>query len=228
MSDVKVLIVVSDEEARDAYSRALSEIGVEYDIAPSFEKMSGMAVETAYNGLIIDILTLVRCSKEEKIIAYDCINLYPVLRVKWETKEKRIMLSSLEQTFSPDADSALSFFIKSRCRSFPARSLRRHKRKQIYLNVLASPDGEFLAHNTFKAFTVNLSSGGIFLHTMQNFEEGKTLWLRFLELGDLVPIAATVRWSIPWGESRCIPGIGMKFEQLTEGQEKEIQRILAC
>jgi hypothetical protein len=226
MADTKILIVVNDVEAGKAYAQALSEIGVAYDLALSFDKMSDMAIEHAYNGLIIDILTLVRCSKEEKVIAYDCINLYPVLRVKWETRQKKIELSPLEQTFSPDAELALRFFIETRCSSFAARRLRRYKRKQINLNVLLSPDGRFSAENTSKTFTVNISLGGILLHTMQTFEEDKTLWLRFLEFTDQAPIAATVRWSLEWGEARCIPGVGLKFERLSEGQERDIQRIL--
>lgn len=227
MCDIKLLIVVNDLEAGKAYARALAEIGVAYDIVNTFDEMSALATETAYNGLIMDILTLVRCSKDEKIIAYDCINLYPVLRVKWETRQKKIKLSALEQTFSPDADSALRAFIESRCRAFPARKLRRHKRKQINLNVLLSPDGTFSADTTSRTFTVSLSLGGIFLHTMQRFEQGQILWLRFVDLADSAPIAAKVCWSIEWGSARSIPGLGMSFEKISPDQEKEIQRILS-
>ena len=185
-----------------------------------------MAMETAYNGLIIDILTLVRCSKEEKVIAYECINFYPVLRVKWEAKHKKIKLSPLEQTFSPDMESALRFFIESRCKSFPARSLRRQKRRPLNLNLLYCSDSSFPVQDTHRSFTVNLSLGGIFLHSMRDLPEGETVWLRFLEFADQTPIAATVRWSQRWGVSRCIPGAGLRFETLTARQEKELQLIL--
>lgn len=222
MADIKILIVVGDLEAGMAYTQALSEIGVACDIVPSFHEMSSMAIENAYNGLVIDILTLVRCSKEEKVIAYECINLYPVLRVKWETKQKRIKLSPLEQSFSLNAESALRFFIETRCKAFPARRLRRYKRKQIHLNVLVSPDGTFSAEDTSKAFTVSISPGGLFLHTMQTVEEGETLWLRFVDFADQTPIAATVRWSLEWGQARSIPGVGMSLETISRDQEKEI------
>jgi Tfp pilus assembly protein PilZ len=226
MADTKILIVVNGDEAGKAYSQAVSEIGVAYDMAPSFQAMLSMVVENSYNGLVIDILTLVRCSKEEKVIAYDCINLYPVLRVKWETKQKRIQLSPLEQTFSPDAGSALRFFIENRCKSFPARLLRRHKRKPATLNVVFSRDANFSEEATSKSFTVNISPGGVFIHTMHPFEKGETVWLRFSEFADQAPIVTTVCWSLEWGQARCIPGIGLKFESLSEGQEKVIQEIL--
>ena len=63
MADTKILIVVNGEEAGKAYSQAVSEIGVAYDMAPSFQAMLSMVVENRYNGLVLDILTLVRCSK---------------------------------------------------------------------------------------------------------------------------------------------------------------------
>jgi len=226
MADTKILIVAKDSEPGHAYADALSGIGVACDIASSFNEMLAMAIETAYNGLVIDILTLVRSSKEEKIIAYECVNLYPVLRVKWETKTKTINLSPLEQSFSPNTESALEFFVENRCRSFPARSLRRHSRKNFNLNVLLSPDGLFSEQNTLKTFTVNISRGGVFLHTPQDLEQGRIVWLRFVEFSEQTPIVATVCWSFKWGQSRSIPGVGLKFDILSEAQENEIKAIL--
>ena len=226
MTQTKILVVVKDTEAGNAYVSALSEIGVICDVAHSFEQMSAMAVENAYNGFLLDILTLVRCSKEEKAIAYECINLFPVLRVKWEERHKKIKLSPLEQSFSPDSDSALRFFIETRCKSFPARSLRRHNRKPINLNLLYCTGDAFSEAESERSFTINLSMGGLFLHTMKSLKGGARIWLRFLEFADQAPIAATVCWSQQWGVTRCIPGVGLQFEAMTEKQEEEIRRIL--
>ena len=220
MADTKILIIVNDHEAAHAYAEALSGTGSGYDIVSSFNEMSCMAVENEYNGLLIDILTLVRSSKEEKVIAYECINLYPVLRVKWESKKKRINLSPLEQAFSPDAVSTLLLFVESRCRPFPARRLRKFSRKDYNLNVLLSPDGLFTEDTTVKTFSLNISRDGLFLHTTQAFAVGQTVWLRFVEFFDQTPIGATVRWTLEWGQSRCIPGIGLTFGRLSENQEQ--------
>jgi Tfp pilus assembly protein PilZ len=225
MPDTKILIVVKDPEAGHAYAEALNKIGAAYDIAASFDEMSCLAMGNAYNGLVIDILTLVRSSKEEKIFAYECINLYPVLRVKWENKKKKISLSPLEQTFSPDTESALRFFVENRCRPFAARSLRKHIRKNYYLNVLMSADGLFSEDATLKSFTLNFSASGAFLHTLQALERGQMVWLRFVEFPDLEPVAATVRWSLPWGLSRSIPGVGLKFERLSEAQVQMLKAL---
>ena len=226
MADTKILIVAKDNEAGQAYAETLRGIGVGYDIVSSFNEMSCLATENAYNGLLVDILTLVRSSKEEKVIAYEFFNLYPVLRVKWENKKKQINLSPLEQSFSPDTTSALKFFIESRCSPFPARRLRRHSRKTYNLNVLLSTDGMFSDNDTIKTFSVNISRTGIFIHTTRDYEPGDTVWLRFVEFSDQAPFAARVCWSLEWGQSRCIAGIGLRFERLTEAQDQVIKAIV--
>lgn len=225
MTEARILIIAKDPEAGQAYAEALGEIRVGYDIAVSFTEMAELAIENSYNGLLVDILTLVRSSKEEKVIAYECFNLYPVLRVKWENKKKKINLSPLEQAFSPDTASALKFFVHSRCIPFPARPLRRHNRKNYNLNVLLSPDGRFADENTIKTFTLNISFGGAFLHTTHDFAQGARVWLQFVEFPDHEPIQASVRWSLEWGQSRSIPGLGVKFEELNEAQEHLVKLI---
>jgi Tfp pilus assembly protein PilZ len=226
MKDIRILIVAKDSEAGKAYGTAVSEIGAQYDVASSFEQMASLAMERPYNGLMIDILTLVRCSKEEKVIAYDSINIYPVLRVKWEPKQKRISLGPLEQSFSPDLESVLKFFIENRCSAFKGRALRRHKRRMANLNLLFSRDASFPEAQTWRAFTVTVSRGGIFLHTMQHLEEGEQIWLKFVDQAAAAPIAGTVRWALPWGVSRAIPGVGVEFEALSREQEQELEKAL--
>jgi len=225
MAQPKILIIAKDAEAGQAYAEALREIDVAYDIAASFLEMAALATDNSYNGLLVDILTLVRSSKEEKVVAYECFNLYPVLRVKWENKKKKINLSPLEQAFSPDAASALKFFIESRCMPFRARPLRRHPRKSYNLNVLLSVDGTFSECDTIKTFTLNISRGGAFLHTTHPFALDDCVWIRFVEFSPLEPIKASVRWSLEWGQSRSIPGLGLKFEELSEAQEQFLKTI---
>lgn len=226
MSEIRILIVVKDAESANAYVDAVTGSGAVCDVAHSFQEMSTLATDKVYNGIVVDILTLVRCSKEEKEIAYEIINLFPVLRVKWEARHKKIKLTPLEQSFSPDTDSALRFFIQTRCKAFPARSLRKDKRKLVNLNLLYCRDDRFLDGQAHKSFTINLSSSGAFLHTMEDFRLGEKIWLRFLEFADQAPIEATVCWSLSWGVSRCIPGAGVKFEALSESQKQDLERIV--
>jgi hypothetical protein len=236
--DTRILMVVKEAEARSAYEEALRRYGVAYDVAGSFNEVLRMSIDNRYSGLMIDILTLIRSSKEEKAIAYDCINFYPSLRVKWDSRQKNMSLGPLEQSLPTDAETTLSYFIESRCKSFTARSLRRFNRKDAFLGLLLSTGGDFTTGcgitagcdfttgGGIKTFTVNISQGGAFVHTTRVFDKGDTVELRFLEMPEAEPIGAQVCWRIEWGGSRSIPGIGVMFDTLSELQAKGVSKIV--
>jgi Tfp pilus assembly protein PilZ len=222
MPDTKILMIVKSAEARAAYEEALGRIGVAYDIASSFHEVLRLSIDNKYSGLMIDILTLIRSSKEEKSIAYDCINCYPSLRVKWDAKQKSMNLSPLEQAFSSDTQATLAYFIEGRCKTFTARSMRRYPRKDLFLGVLLSTSRDLTGGRSFKTFTVNISQGGAFVHTSESFKEGQTVWLRFLERNDADPIEAVVCWGLDWGICRGIPGIGVMFKFNSQEQADDV------
>ncbi len=225
MEDTRILLIVKSAEARAAYEEALSKVQVDYDIAGSFTDVLRMSVEKPYSGLLIDILTLIRSNKEEKAIAYDCINCYPSLRIKWDTKQKSMNLSPLEQAFSVDTQATLAYFIEGRCKAFNARSMRRYPRKETVIGLLLSAARDATDGESIKTFTVNISRGGAFLHTTEPFLKGQTVWLSFLEMHDAEPIEAVVCWIIEWGVSRGIPGIGVKFKFVSEQQANEVKKM---
>jgi hypothetical protein len=224
--DTKILMVVKEAEARAAYEDALQKVGVDYDIAASFNEVLSMSIDNVYSGLMIDILTLVRSSKEEKVIAYDCINLYPSLRVKWDPKRQNMSLSPMEQSFPSDTGGTLAYFIESRCKSFTARSLRRFIRKDAYLGALLASGSHFTVSGSAKTFTVNISQGGAFVHTTEPFAKGEPVWVRFIEMPDTEPLQASVCRHIEWGTGRSIPGIGVRFDTLSKTQSSEIIRLV--
>lgn len=224
MEDTTILMVVKEPEARVAYEDALKRAGVCYHTAASFQEMLRMTIQGAYSGLMIDILTLIRSSKEEKAIAYDCFNLYPTLRVKWDPRQKCLSVSPQEQSLALDAEGALAHFT-ARCKSFSARSLRRFNRKDSYLSLRLS------AHSTdgpctgVKTFTVNISRGGAFVHSCEPFGRGDQVWLSFPEDPAGEPVRAAVCWSIAWGKGRAIPGIGVMFCHLSELQASWMETV---
>lgn len=223
MPDIKILIIANGEEATHAYTRSLSNITSAYDVAVSFNEAQSMAKETAYNGMLLDLLTLVRSSKEEKLIAYNLINLYPTIRIKYDMKSKEIKLAPIDLSLSMDSQASLSLFVESRCNSFPARSLSRHKRTNTCLDVLLCANDSFSQEDSIKTFTVDISVNGAFLHTTQSFQRGDRVWLRFKDLVDSTPIEAKVCWNIEWGVgSRSVSGIGIEFKILSDSQKDEI------
>lgn len=224
MDHTRILLIVKSADARAAYEEALGRIGVVYHIAASFHDVLRLTTENAYSGLLIDILTLIRSSKEEKAIAYDCINCYPSLRIKWDAKQKCMNLSPLEQAFSVDTQATLAYFVEGRCKAFTARAMRKHVRKNAVVGLLLSSRCDTPEAECIKTFTVNLSQGGAFVHTTQPFPKGETVWLRFLEMPS-EPIEAEVRWAIEWGAYRDIPGIGVMFRFSCEEQAQDVKQM---
>jgi hypothetical protein len=224
MSDLRLLLISREGDACDAYRRALDDLGIAYDIASSFGDVPSLAGGKGYNGLLLDILTLVRTKKEdEKTIAYECINYYPSTRLKWDAKQKRIVLLSFDHSARDDGESALETFIEERCRSFPPRAIRSSARKDVVLNLLLSPDS---GEGEEKTFSVNLSRGGAFIQTVHPFGKGEMVSVRFKELFDREQIRGVVCWRLAWGERRAVPGIGIRFEGLSETQSSELARLL--
>lgn len=217
-------MVVNEPEARQAYEAALRAYGISYEVAQSFRELLRMTIDGAYNGLLIDLLTLIRSSKEEKTIAYDCINFYPTLRLKWDSRLKCISFSPLEQGVAPGTEGALAYFMERRCKSFSARSLRRFNRKDSYLSLILS--GENGAAAGLKTFTVNISQGGAFVHTTDPHRKGDRVSLTVPDLS-LGSVEAVVCWSIPWGGCRSIPGIGVMFDGLSDEQGAWLQQVSA-
>lgn len=217
-------MVVNEPEARQAYEAALRRAGISYDVAESFRDLLRMTIDGAYNGLLIDLFTLIRSSKEEKNIAYDCINFYPTLRLKWDSRVQSISFSPLERGVAPGTEGALTYFMESRCKSFSARSLRRFNRKDSYLSlVLAGASG---AAAGVKTFTVNISQGGAFVHTTEPHRKDDRVSFSVPDLA-VGSVEAVVCWSIPWGGCRSIPGIGVMFDGLSEEQVTWLRQISA-
>ncbi|SNB44978.1 PilZ domain-containing protein [Geobacter sp. DSM 9736] len=224
MSDLRMLLIAREGEAREAYRAALDRLGVPYDIAASFGEVPALAGGNAYSGLLMDILTLVRTKKEEeKTVAYECINFYPSTRLKWDSKRDRISLLAFDHGTADEAESALETFIEERCRSFPPRALRSSIRKDLVLNLYLS--GRSLSAEE-KTFSLNVSRGGAFIQTIHSYEKGDDVSIRFRELFEGTEVRGVVCWRLAWGERRAVPGIGIRFEGLSEAQAAELARLL--
>jgi len=48
----------------------------------------------------------------------------------------------------------------------------------------------------------------------------------FVSFTDRTPVMASVRWQQCWGRDNLIPGIGVRFEQLSKAQRGELLALL--
>src|ERR1039457_2283166 len=226
MTATRILLIVNEGASMDAYVAALSKIDVSFDIARTFVEMQRMARENPYNGLLFDVVSLVRASKNEKKIGYDCINYFPSMRIMWDAKNTTIKTLLFEHANQAENGLGLQHFIEKNCRDSIARKLRSSPRKDVVRSILLSGESGFTDKITDKKFSLNISEGGAFVHTMREFGQGDTVWLRFVDFVDQTPIKATVCRQVPWGQKNMIPGVGLKFESLSETQANEIEQIV--
>ena len=104
--------------------------------------------------------------------------------------------------------------------------MRQFNRKESFISVFLSTGRDFAADGVIKTFTVNVSQGGVFVHTTQPFTKGERVWLRFSEMLAADPVQAVVCWQIEWGTCRSIPGIGVMFDFQSEEQADAVRRTL--
>jgi Tfp pilus assembly protein PilZ len=85
-----------------------------------------------------------------------------------------------------------------------------------------SENKEFSAEHCERTVTVDLSREGCFVFSVRDWKPGDSAWFTIKELRDNTPICGLVRWCLKWGEGMRVPGIGLKFTEITESQAREI------
>jgi hypothetical protein len=222
--NVKVILVCQEEgKAKQAYLNAIKSFGVKVDTAPSLMELHKMLIENTYNGVMVDFRTRVKASNEEKDLVHDIFEQFPVAQLNFDEKTGEIRSFHYSRTSKGET---LESFIKEECRSFIARPIRSTIRKKIHFNVLISNTGDFTEKEIDRTVTMNVSKGGCFIYSVDNLQNDTKVLMVFKELEGRKPILGEVRWKAWWGEAMQIPGIGVKFENLGDGQLGEIGKIL--
>ena len=205
--------------AKQAYIDAVTPLGVKVETVPSFGKLHKMMIENCYNGVMVDLRTKMKASNEEKDLVHDVFEQFPVAQLNFDEKTGQIRSLHYGRTGKGES---LESFIKEECRSFIARPIRSSIRKKIHFNVLLSKTGDFATEGIDRTVTMNVSKGGCFIYSVDDLQSDAKVMMVFKELEDQKPILGEVRWKALWGEAMQIPGIGVKFENLREGQLAQI------
>ena len=77
--------------------------------------------------------------------------------------------------------------------------------------------------------TANISVGGMFIQTERPLAVGTRFRLRLALPGDLRPIDATgeVRWIVSQEEGHRIPGMGIRFEEISDSSRRRVEKLLS-
>jgi len=120
----------------------------------------------------------------------------------------------------PGGGETIESFLENDCVSFKARSIRADSRKEVNLNVLLSEGELYSETDAARSVTINISKGGCFIYSTVERELQSHVSFVFKELSDHRPMCGEVRWQVPWGHSMRIPGIGLKFINITQDQRR--------
>lgn len=216
---IQLILVCKEGPARSAYLREAMSIGIEVDTVDSFGDLLKMMITRPYQGIMVDLITSVKASREDKGIAQNVLDVFPVIQVKWDAQTNSI------HTISSGSASGgtLAHFIAHECQPFRSRAVRLNVRKNVNFNVKICENEDMDPSQTEASVTINISKGGCFLFSCQNWSKIAHVWIVVHELDDKTPIPGEIRWRQPWGKSMAIPGIGIRINQLTPGQKTSLE-----
>ena len=215
----KLILVCRDGEARQAYLNEAKTIGVQVDVVSTYGELFNTMIETPYQGVMVDLITSMKASKEEKGMAQEIIEVFPIIQLKWDNESKAIRTISLSKSQSSDT---LADFVSAECEAFSPRAIRLNIRKSIHFNTIICHEEKMTEKNIEKTVTINASKGGCFLFSIQDWSRSLHVWLIINELQDKTPISGDIRWKMEWGKAMMIPGIGINFKQIKPNQLEEL------
>jgi uncharacterized protein (TIGR02266 family) len=134
------------------------------------------------------------------------------------SREKKLHLPAESGTHSSEAAHPSG--------SMGAAEARRYPRHDVELEVTMESERNF-----YMGLTENLSEGGIFIatHVLKPMGTSIAVSFKLPDVADPVKLVGTVRWVREYSEtSDSSPGMGVRFEQLTEEQSEQIRGFLAA
>jgi len=220
----KILLIAESGLARAAYTEVLHDLGVEVECIASPDDMTDALVDAEYNGLLIDVPTMIRCECEDKNRITRVMDRFPVLRVMYNPQFGGIRGLAQGGTMRDNRD--LGEFVLHECVPFEARSIRVVQRQELSFNVLLLNDLDCHASEAERTVTVNISEHGCFVYSVNDWRLFSPAWLVVNEFEDKTPIELKVRWHGKWGHQMTMPGIGTSFESMTAHQYVQLHSYL--
>ncbi|WP_243311813.1 hypothetical protein [Fundidesulfovibrio agrisoli] len=216
---IRVLLVCEEGPARRAYLLALEGPDLRVDVADSPRSVKERIQTVAYQGVVVDMHTLMRDRTYDKRELFRLEERFPVVRVRLDPATGEIAGVSCGEAIRGKA--GLREFIVSQCGC--ARSAAAHLAEGVPLNlaVMICPARSSLEEKCGKSVTLRMALAGCSVFAPAPPEEGALLWLIFPDLSDRTPIPSRVVWRVPWGGKRAAPGMGLTFTSLTQAQLRE-------
>ncbi len=222
--NVKVLLICRQGEVLRKYSEILSDFGIQFDIASTYENLYQNLTQKRYNGVMIDIKTKIRDLKPHKESVNSILKKYPFLHLRYDGQARKMFTFFYGQT---KGKGSIEDFLEIHCATNQPRKLRTFNiRRDIHFNVYLSKFKDIDVNYCERTVTMNVSTNGCFIFSNGIWKLNENAWFIFKELSGTEPICGLVRWRTAWGTPMRIPGIGLEFTSITKHQTDEILSIL--
>jgi CheY-like chemotaxis protein len=214
----QILLAVADEERRSIYEAFLKKERVICQAVSSLREVATQTAKQPYHAIFLDIPLIVRASQYEKSLVEDTLRALPHARlnITANTREISILVSGEAHESSQTPEEYLRY-----CCEQPVKIVLPRSRIPLNLNAVLSHTTEDTSPE--RTVCVDISPGGCFLFCVNDeITLQSPVWIRLVILNDQSPILSTVCWKREWGMTNEVPGIGIRFDQMTAQQQTQI------
>lgn len=218
-----ILLICREGKSRQVYQAELESPGVTLICVQALVEFFSHGVYSPLNGILVDMPTYMRSDEDEKLLLADLVGLFPALRLRCHEPSGEIRTlpfgTAYPGKFSP------AVFVHEYCKSFVPRKIRTCERSLLNMHALLNKCLPVTDLSGARSATVDVSHGGCFLISFEPWFVGDLGWLVLPELEDNAPIQVEVCFVKMWGKSRSLPGMGVRFIELTRSQSSELSRL---
>lgn len=213
----QILLVVADEERRSIFERFFKKERVICQAVSSLREVSTQIARQPYNAIFLDMPLIGHASRYEKSLVKDVLHAVPHARLDiTATREISVVVSGDDHESSHSPEEYLRY-----CCEQPVQTVVPQNRIQLNYNAVLSRSVDMAAAE--RTVCIDISPGGCFLFCVnEEITLNSSVWVNLIILNDSTPIPSTVCWKREWGMTNEIPGVGIRFEEMTEQQQSEI------
>jgi hypothetical protein len=218
MQHPQILLAVSDEERRSIYETFLKKERVICQVVSSLRDVATQTARQPYHAIFLDIPLIVRASRYEKSLVEDVLRALPHARlnITGKTGEISILVSGETHESSQTPEEYLRF-----CCEQPVKTILPRSRIPLNLNAVLSHTSTVAAAE--RTVCLDISPGGCFLFCVNDeITLHSSVRISLVILNDPTPILSTVCWKREWGITNEIPGVGVRFDEMTAQQHAQL------
>jgi hypothetical protein len=221
INDLNIILFAKSSKHSNDFRDFFTSRGVRIFTIISETQLENIIEIIPINGVVLDINSAMKASSAEKMIISRLEEIYPTIRIRWNSEEDQI-----DSLYPDDKIKNLDDFINEKCINFDPRVMRTSDRSNTSLNVLISNNSSL--KNDEKSCTLNASDTGLFvISSSDNWKVNQNIYVSINELTHKTPIQGTIVRVIRWGEENlATPGISIRFDSIQDRQQDELFSIL--